>query len=169
MISIKKLVIYIIFLALPTWGLSANLKHIYSDGKKIFGFEETTAETSTYSLHQTTKISKSSMSKNTEMSISFPDHVLVEISFINIQPNKIVFFDNKCIPIDKKGSFEIDFPVMPGIHKISELRSSIKVTIASLNIQSDTFIECIGGKKTQCKITHLMARADSKYNKLTDK
>lgn len=152
MSGIKKLVIYIVFLILPTWCLSENLKHVYVQvEKKILSLEEATAKTNARMAH-TNKISKSSTPENTEMSICFPDHVSVEISFLNIQPNKIVFFDNKRISIDQKGNSETGFYVLPGIHKLSELRGSIKAVVTSLNIQSKTFVECTGKRKCDAKL-----------------
>ncbi len=165
------MVAYSIFLVLPAWCFSANLKHVYvQTGEKVLNLEKAIAKSngcivptnkaSTYLIITNGKKTIIDFSSEADvrmkMKALYPEQIIVKISFLQVKPNKTVFFDNvKVDTIPSNGNLDMFYPVSSGGHKI-ELRNSMKtVDLAIVDIESESPIECWGRSKMLCKITNI--------------
>lgn len=167
-------ILFFIIISFPTICFAAKLDDVYVQaGGKMIGFSDTVREAKG-SIASTGKPSKylinlngrkavvdfsSNKSISAEMSVFYPDHIVIQISFLNVKPNTLAFIDSSPIStIDKHGnSITPKFPISEsGEHKI-ELRVLRKVVDSAplLNIPISATVECSGKEKMKCKVTNM--------------
>lgn len=98
---------------------------------------------------------KSSQSVSGAVLSIFPSNIKVNISFISVQPNKKIYFDDSYLNVitDKHGNAIIaDFYPEPGLHRI-ELKDSDRIVAnAKLVINAKSNVKCSGEFHMKCLI-----------------
>lgn len=166
----QKIFLIFILMVMPIKTFSSNLSDVYvQSGGKLIGLSDAVSKAngsitfigspSKYLIDVNGRKAvvdfSSEKSIRAEMSAFYPDHIVVQITFLGVRPNTMAFLDNTPIAtIDKNGnSITPIFPVSePGKH-IIQLKHIVKTFDSiTLNISSSSSIECSGIDKMKCNI-----------------
>lgn len=162
-----KLFLIVYFIMLPVMAFSAGIDDIYvQQGKEIMGFSQAVSyqhgsvikkNNSEYLVNIYNK--KFIVNFKSEQSVQglaavFPEHIFVNLAFLNVKPNKEIYFDNnhldstdnqgnanKYFYLDKAGSYSV---------QLRDMKNKL-VESDTIDINSRVLVKCTGNKKMLCK------------------